>query len=366
MTYAELQQAIPLWFTLAMAFVFGSMVGSFLNVCIYRLPRGESVVAPRSHCCGCGKMIRWYDNIPLISYLVLGGKCRDCGAPFSLRYWLVELVAAILFLMIWRQFAPGEALAYSLFAGGLIAATCIDAELYIIPDEITLGGIVAGLICSAVVPSLQHTDRRLIALLWSLAGAATGYLVLWVVVEAGKRVFGTRKEVFPEPTAVLLTKEGIRIGNQLDPWEDIFSRPTDQLVFEAAEARCGERTWPKATTRVNWQELRVGEEVFPLENLDEFHATTGEILVPREAMGFGDVKFLAGIGAFLGPQAIFFVILVSSVLGSAVGLTAIVSGQKHWGMKLPYGPYLALAALVWIFGGSSWLARYLEWLGWSS
>jgi leader peptidase (prepilin peptidase)/N-methyltransferase len=360
--WAEAQAAIPPWFGPLVAFIFGATVGSFLNVCIHRLPKGESIVAPRSHCCACGHMIRWHDNIPLVSYFALGGKCRDCGAWFSIRYWVIELLTAILFSAIWHKFGIMEAAAYTIFACGLIIATFIDFELFIIPDEITLGGVAAGLLCSVVVPSLQQTDSRLYSLLWSLGGAAVGYLALWAVVEAGKRAFGTKKETFAEPAAITLTKEGIRIGETLDSWDEIFSRPTDQLIFEATGARYGERSWPQVPVRVDWQTVHLGEEAFPLETFAEFNGTTKEIVVPREAMGFGDVKLLAGIGAFLGPQAIFFVILVSSIFGSLVGVSLIASGKKHWGMKLPYGPYLAVAALAWILGGAYWASQYWEWL----
>src|SRR4029453_17791713 len=143
--------AVPFHFWSLVFFAFGSIVGSFLNVCIYRLPLGQSVVSPPSHCPHCKYSIPWYLNVPLVTWLYLGGKCRNCRAPISIRYFLVEFLTACIFLMCWlgfvRQSVPGAAL-YSFFVAGLLAATLIDFEHFIIPDEITIGGMIAGFICS--------------------------------------------------------------------------------------------------------------------------------------------------------------------------------------------------------------------------
>ena len=341
----------------------GSIIGSFLNVCIHRMPRGHSIVKPRSRCYSCEKTIPWSDNIPILSYVILGGKCRQCGARFSPRYMFVELFTAIMFVAIWQHFDPATAMVYTVFACGLIIATFIDFEHYIIPDEITWGGVVAGIICSGFVPEIQGAESHTRAALWSLAGAGLGYGVLWGVVELGKLIFGIKKVELPGPTEIAITPAGIRMADETETWEEIFSRPTDTLSFTAAAVRLGERTWEQALVRVNWQELKVNEETFPLDGLAELSATTSSIYVPREAMGFGDVKFLAAIGAFLGPKAIFFVILLSSLTGSSVGLFTMAIGKKSWGMKLPYGPYLAFAALVWIFGGAELTAHYFMGFG---
>src|SRR5262245_54654718 len=151
-------QPIPFQFWSFVLFVFGSIVGSFLNVCIYRMPRGESVVSPGSHCPHCNYSIPGYLNVPLITWLILRGQCKNCGAPISVRYFLVELLTGVLFLSCWLAFgqpAPALALVYCLLLAGFIAATFIDFEHFIIPDEITLGGIGAGFLCSFLVPSLH-------------------------------------------------------------------------------------------------------------------------------------------------------------------------------------------------------------------
>lgn len=131
-------------------FIFGSLVGSFLNVCIYRLPRNESVVWPGSHCPHCNKPIPWYLNIPLISYLMLLGRCRYCKKRISARYFAVELLTALVFLAVFARYAIGyQAVMYAVFACGLIIATFVDLEHRIIPDEISLGGIAVGFILNA-------------------------------------------------------------------------------------------------------------------------------------------------------------------------------------------------------------------------
>ena len=131
--------AVPFAFWSAVVFVFGCIVGSFLNVCIHRMPLNQSVISPASHCPHCSYSIPWYLNIPLITWLYLRGQCRNCGAPISIRYFLVELLTGLLFLGSWLRFGhynPWLALIYSLVLAGLVVATFIDFEHFIIPDEI--------------------------------------------------------------------------------------------------------------------------------------------------------------------------------------------------------------------------------------
>src|SRR2546423_472461 len=147
------------FFFSAIAFALGAVVGSFLNVCIYRLPRDLSVNKPRrSFCPACRKEIPWFHNLPLLSWLFLRGHCANCGAKIPFRYFLVELITALLFFAVWRTFPWQLALAYWVFVALLIVATFVDFEHFIIPDEITLGGIAAGLVASAIVPALMSTD----------------------------------------------------------------------------------------------------------------------------------------------------------------------------------------------------------------
>lgn len=142
-------------------FIAGAIVGSFLNVCIVRMPHEKSVVAPRSHCVHCKKTIPWYDNIPFVSYLMLRGKCRFCGAKISARYFIVELITAFAFLFFYRYFGLTALLwPYLFMISGFIVATFVDFEHRIIPDEISIGGMIAGLVFSLLIPQLHDVAAQ--------------------------------------------------------------------------------------------------------------------------------------------------------------------------------------------------------------
>ncbi len=180
-------------------FVMGACVGSLLNVCIYRIPRGLSIVRPGSHCPQCGSPIRWYDNIPILSYFLLRGQCRRCKGVISPRYALVEGLTGLLFALLGYKFrvmghAPyGLVLAYILLAAGLVVATFTDLELRIIPDAITLGGIAIAPIVSLLVPELHRKFKlldngRLEALIACAIGMGAGAGMLYAVGYLGKMV----------------------------------------------------------------------------------------------------------------------------------------------------------------------------------
>jgi leader peptidase (prepilin peptidase) / N-methyltransferase len=254
-------------------FVFGACMGSFLNVCIWRIPREESVVTPRSHCPLCNKLIAWYDNIPLVSYLVLRARCRRCGGRISVRYFLVEGLTAVLFLLVWLTYGVDvRTPVYWLIAFGLVLGTFVDFDHMIIPDRVTLGGVVAGLVLSPILPALHDVATPLAGFIEALKGMAAGAGILWLVGAVGK------------------------------------------LAFR------------------------------------------------KDAMGMGDVKLMGGLGALLGWKAVIFTIMVSSVLGSLVGIGMIVAHRKEWQSRVPYGPYLALAAMIWILWGSGWWTAYVNWV----
>ncbi|MBU0503285.1 MAG: prepilin peptidase [Candidatus Omnitrophota bacterium] len=151
---------MPLPVIKVFVFIFGSMIGSFLNVCIFRLPLGKSVVKPRSYCPSCGKTIPWHDNIPLLSYLFLMGKCRFCRMRIPTRYFLIELITAAAFLLFFNIYGFGfELLYYAVFISGLIIATFVDIQHRIIPDEISVGGIIVGFLLNLsrfILPSSNH------------------------------------------------------------------------------------------------------------------------------------------------------------------------------------------------------------------
>lgn len=266
------------------AFAWGACIGSFLNVCIHRVPRGRSVVAPRSHCPRCGTLIAWYDNIPLVSFFALRAKCRHCGLPISARYVVVEALTGALFLLVWLKFAylPGArplglapvydawlVPAYWLAVAGLLLAGFVDCGHMIIPDRVSLGGIAAGLALSPLLPELHGVHGRWEALIQAAIGAVAGAGLLYLVALVGKAIF------------------------------------------------------------------------------------------KKDAMGLGDVKLLGAIGAFCGWPSVLFTILASSALGSVIGITLVVTGRKRMQSRLPYGPYLVAAAIVWILWGPAILRQYV-------
>jgi leader peptidase (prepilin peptidase) / N-methyltransferase len=237
-------------------FILGSFIGSFLNVCIYRMPKSESIVTPRSHCVNCKAFIKWYENIPLLSYIALRGRCRYCKKSISVRYFIVELLTAVLFVLFYSKFGLGlDLLFYLILLCGLIVATFIDFEYQLIPDSVSLGGLALGLIINLRGDFLS-----------SLLGAAIG---------AGS----------------------------------IYS---------------------------------IG--------------VLGKLLFKKEAMGFGDVKFLAMIGAFLGWQKVLVVFFLAPFFGAAVGITLKI---KYKAEIIPYGPYLSLATIVTILWGEKILGKLL-------
>jgi leader peptidase (prepilin peptidase)/N-methyltransferase len=173
------------------AALFGACVGSFLNVCIYRLPRGLSVVHPRSRCSTCGNPIAWYDNLPLVSWWVLRGRCRACGAPFSIRYWVVEaLTAGLWAALAWTYGWSIHTLVYCVAVAGMILATFVDLDAMYIPDRVSLGGGSLALIASALWPDLHDTHDAWEALIRSAVGAALGAGLLGGLGWLGTRLFG--------------------------------------------------------------------------------------------------------------------------------------------------------------------------------
>lgn len=268
----EMSPELYTYFTL-LVFLGGGCLGSFLNVCIYRIPLEQSVVRPGSHCPKCRHPIAWYDNIPVLSYVVLRGKCRHCQTRISPRYALVETLTAVLFLGIWVKYGWSPLTpVYLLVTFGLILATFVDFDHFIIPDRVSIGGMLLGLICSAAVPELHGSVRVLDSVVSSVIGLVVGGGVLWLVAVVGKMAFR------------------------------------------------------------------------------------------KDAMGFGDVKLLGAIGAFMGWEGVLFTIMLSSLAGSAVGLLFIATSRHEWQSRIPYGPYLSLAAVIWILWGMEWWAAYIRWM----
>jgi len=250
-----------------LGFLAGLLIGSFLNVCVFRLPRDLSVVRPRSFCPGCEKQIAWYDNIPVVSYLLLGGKCRHCQAKIPLRYLVVELATGAAFGLCVAVLGPTlAALKWSIFSAILITLTATDFEERILPDEFTLGGAVVGYALAAVVP-----------------------------IDAGIVTF------------FLSNALGLRMAS-------------------VAEALVSSWVAGGAIWLVGWLYEKIRH---------------------REGMGFGDVKMIAMIGAFLGFQETLLVLILASVLGSVIGIAyALITKKDMATFELPFGSFIGFAGLV--------------------
>jgi leader peptidase (prepilin peptidase)/N-methyltransferase len=346
------------------AFILGAAVGSFLNVCIYRLPRELSVNEPRrSFCPACKKPIPWHQNLPLISWFVLRGRCANCGSKIAFRYFAVELLTALLFLAIWHSFSWPMAIAYWIFVSFLIVGTFVDFEHFIIPDRVTIGGIIAGFAVNLAVPVLMDTDSRVAAGIRSLLAAVLGYLILLIVLEAGKVAFGKKRIRFDAPTPFTWKRQGddadFVVGSEQSLWSDHFAREKDRLLLQCNEAKIDNHTYGNTTLDFHHDRVAVEGNAFVLDNLTEISGVVRELQIPREAMGRGDLKFLAAIGAFLGWRAVLFSLFAGSLLGSIVGLITLVVGKRVWSAKLPFGPYLAFGALSWMFFGDAFLRWYL-------
>jgi len=244
--------------------LIGLMVGSFANVCVYRIPRRESIAFPGSHCPACNHAIAAYDNIPLLSWLILGGRCRHCRALIAWRYPLLELVMGVSWaLLAWRYgLIPELAVALTLFFL-LWILSFIDLETGLLPNALTYPGIAIGLAFAWWLGDWQD----------ALIGAIVGYGVFWLVA----RLF------------LLLTG--------------------------------------------------------------------------REGMGYGDFKLLAMLGAFMGWQALPFIILASSVIGTIVGVVFLLLAKKGLRAEIPFGPYLAVAGMVWFVWGDAVLDWYVNLAG---
>jgi leader peptidase (prepilin peptidase)/N-methyltransferase len=240
------------------AFIFGAVVGSFLNVCIFRLPTHVSIVQPLSQCPHCQHAIRFYDNIPLISFIVLRGKCRDCGGKISWRYPLVELLTALLSLFLFLKFGLTLIfLIFFIFTAVLIVITFIDLDHQIIPDVLTLPGIPVFFLLAIFVVKIPWLE--------ALIGLLIGGGVLFAIA----------------------------------------------FVYE--------------------------------------------LITKREGMGGGDIKLLAMIGGFLGWKSLIFVLLVSSFTGAIVGITAMIIKKQDMKYAVPFGPFLSLAAIAYIFWGDAFM-----------
>lgn len=336
--------------------IIGAIIGSFLNACIHRLPRDLSIGEPkRSFCPSCQRTIPWYENLPVISWLFLRGRCAGCGAKISVRYLVVEVLTASLFYFAWVSFGLPLAPVYWLFLALLITATFIDIEHFIIPDVITWGGTVAGLVLSLALPEMMGTSSRLESFGLSLAGAGLGFGLLWGIVEFGKLAFGRKRHSFAEPIEFVWRRDGdtalLTIGEESLPWHDIGFREKDEMIMEDAQAEVDGKPLTDKKLRFRYNILIADGQEWDLDKIDVITGKLRAVVIPREAMGFGDVKFIAAIGAFLGWKAVLFTICAASIIGCVAALAGIFMARDRSGARVPFGPFLALGAAWWVFGG---------------
>jgi leader peptidase (prepilin peptidase)/N-methyltransferase len=244
-------------------FLMGLCIGSFLNVCIYRLPESKSIVHPRSMCPNCDTLIPFYDNIPLFSYLWLKGQCRRCKVKISMRYPMVELLGGLVALGTYLRFGLTiETLIYYVFIAALLVVTFIDLDHRIIPDVITLPGIPICFAASFALPVITYKD----ALLGILVGGGSLFLVAWVYT----------------------------------------------------------------------------------------------ILTKKEGMGGGDIKLLAMMGAIVGWQGVLFTIFVASLVGTLAGFAVMLQSRKGMKLAVPFGPFLSIGSITYIFFGTELVTWYLN------
>jgi leader peptidase (prepilin peptidase)/N-methyltransferase len=342
-------------------FILGCIVGSFLNVVIHRLPLDQSIVSPPSHCPHCNYSIPWYLNIPLFTWLWLKGKCANCGAAISIRYFLVELLTGVIFLACWIKFGRQSwelALVYSVMLAGLTAATFIDFEHLIIPDQITIGGIGVGFLLSLLAPALHDTKSPAVSLQQSLLGIAVGGGVVYFVLRLGKLLFGKQKLVLEPGSKIIFTENSLVLPDGEIHYEEIFYRKSDTVELNAEIVEMADRCYRNVKVQLRPALLKIDDEELKPEDVPCLEAVADNLTLPREAMGLGDVKFMAAIGAFLGWQAVFFSLMASSVLGSVVGVTLVALKKEKASGRIPYGPYIALGAVIWVFGGGAWWHRF--------
>lgn len=357
-------------------FVIGCCIGSFLNVAIYRIPRGLSVNEPkRSFCPHCKETLPAWQNIPIITWLLQRGKCRHCQAPITVRYLIVELLTGLLYLACWRMFPQVSALLAFLLVTVLVTISFIDAEHQVIPIHWTTVTSVLAILGALSQPHLLDLLNQggmhsaLDGLKRAVLGWFTGFASLWLVIQIGKFFLGRKKMEFDEPVQWKL-QEGfgeneqlhIMIDDEAISWDDLFFRDTDRLILKGHGIKLNGKSTKATDLVIERTCVTYGENRFEIAALKSLEGKATSVVIPREAMGSGDPHFLGMIGAFLGWQAVFFTIFLSSLYA----IVAAILGRVGFGRPLPYGPFLALGALTWMFGGwKTWLA-YFQALGLSS
>jgi leader peptidase (prepilin peptidase)/N-methyltransferase len=335
------------WYFATLSFVFGAVVGSFLNVCIYRVPAQRSIVQPGSHCYSCGSPIRWHDNIPVLSYLLLRGCCRDCGAYFSPRSALVELLAGALFLAVFLRFGYSWAVPFHfVFIALLIFGTFTDIDHFIIPDGVTVGGLVFALVAAAILGMRSLVGEQWLlardiygtmqlfvqrhgataphysALLWALAGAAFGWALLAGIGVVGRVLF--RKEAMGGGDIKLFAFLGAYLGALNCVWI---------LFLSAILGSCF------GLTLILMHKLFGADETEEIELARSPAVKWHEGLVRPRPAPVADAEPTAPGDAAVGADA-------QERDDNAPITLRVVRRSSRQMHHFPFGPYIAVAALV--------------------
>ena len=290
-----------------------------------------------------------------------------CGARISARYLAVEALTGVVFALVWVTrgvSGPWVAIAFCLFAGALLVATFIDLEHLIIPDEITLGGTVVGLALSVAVPGIHASQYVWPSLRAAGLGALLGAGVIYAMMELGKLLLGRQRFQLPVGARLVFTETDLHLPDRTLPYEDVFYRMSDTLTFQAERLELVDRGYRNVKVRLRLRAgvLWIDDEEVDASTVPWMEGVAEEVTVPREAMGFGDVKFMGAIGAFVGWQGVLFTLLGSACGALLINVVMIALGRREWSARIPYGPYLAAAALGWVLGGhhlwDAWLRTF--------
>ena len=354
---------LPLFFGL-----FGACVGSFLNVVIYRMPRGLSVNEPRrSFCPQCKAPIPWYLNLPVLSYLMLRGRTACCGRHYTARYCVVELVCALLFAAIAWYFCTDDIITQVLlcvWVAAMLACFCIDWEQMVVLPSLTLIAAAAGVGVSLLSPWFSGEGiEPLQGLMSSLSGAFGGFLLFRLVALAGKFFFGRRQQAFDAPQEWLLRQAAdgedveLLVGGERLLWSDLFMESSNRFTLLAGTESSHESGAGELVFTVDSLTLPDGTKL-SLEEHDELRGSCRGYAARKEAMGSGDAWIALAIGALCGWQGVVFAL----VGGSFIGIGAAVVAHIGRGTPMPFGPALIAAACIWLFWGTELAAAYLGWL----
>jgi leader peptidase (prepilin peptidase) / N-methyltransferase len=347
-----------------LSFLIGLVCGSFFWRCIYWLPReGPFSKMLFSSCPVCQESIPLHRQIPVLSWTLSRDRRRECKESIHAGNPAVEIITGVFFSLASWRFGFPLAIPIWVLGSALIMTTFIDIEFFVIPDVLSKPAIVTGLVASLCLPELQGTSSRLTAVGLSVAGALLGGGLLFVVGELGKLAFGRYKVILPTPARFSLEKvlpDDARIVIDGEPfhWGDHFFREKDRIRIRAEEVTINDKSFPAADLNFYHDRLETAQGTIPLTDLHSLEGRTAYAEFPREAMGLGDVKLVAAIGAFTGWAGVLFTIPAGSVIGAIYGVGTMLIGRREWSSKIPFGPYLAMGAVLWLFCGREFVGWY--------